>query len=201
MGGFLPLGLSLLLLAASAATPAAQCNDRGILGAKWCGRPTVFYHFGPGLSGSCAPTTECFRWRTAIRNAVTEWNGVTTFFEESFFLQEGDFSDVPVPGGILFTLSDSPDLGFQDANCQQTGPPDPPRVCNGETAAGQAYGAYTSLLVSAPVGSATMSTIIAACVNINPLWQWGQVDRQSVARHEIGHALGIGHAYGGDCLM
>jgi hypothetical protein len=183
-----PLFAAILLVAVTDRTNA-QCNAPSVMPERWCSQTDIPIYWGFHLTGTCPIDTpegaECQRWRFAIRAVMQEFNAtVVTELETPLFLYEaGDFPLTPLPGIEIQTSS----LNTFDG-C----------VADEDNARlGFTHNSYASASTSA------LRAIVGSKITLNSSAPWGTggFDRRTVARHELMHALGVGHARGGLCLM
>lgn len=181
-----------------------------LLGERWCpdenGEIVITYFFGKGYSSSLFFLD---RYQLAIRNAVREWNDFVLLglFEGTFKIQFGGYypsfdpySRCPSDNELIFTL-DATDLGNR-SGCANVAPDDIFLPCkrSSDRVKGGQYLAYTynyegdGIQVGPPVFSTELRSsvidfnsykIICDTLDDNKLY--------SLALHEIGHSLGLGH--------
>lgn len=204
----------LALVAATIVSPHAhaQCTKVEIQGVKWCGVSDIPYYFGAGLNGNCTilSNRECWYWKNAINAAVYDWNLIAISdldspFQLTYAGTLGAGALPPDGFGIVFSLGDLqlgtyPDCSPGIPSSGETG------LCGGTVPPGQHWG-LTHYNYTIP-SSGDLGFLESACIHFaDPLdVQWTDgggdgIDRKTVALHEIGHALGLGHGNGDGCLM
>lgn len=160
----------------------AQCSspDPSIGGARWC-IADIPYYWGPGLHVNTPATIP---WRAAVSAAVTEINalGAIDLATPLFLYLAGTVGpDDPTPAtGIVFQLFDD-------------GAPS----CSGETESRIGV----TFLGLEDNGTGALGAITGAGVVFNAGARAAGYDTGTIVRHELCHALGVGHAGGTNCLM
>jgi hypothetical protein len=162
------------LFAEAPAGARAQCVPTPA--GKWCPQGgsidiPVYFH-------SSIPTSVLNANYVAITNAITEWNleslgsGYHLVNAGACAGCDGEEQTDPPVRGILVKMA-------------PTGPDGCP------TTAGR-----TTLVMNDRAPGATISSIQKAILRLNSNQTWGTVHRATTARHEMGHALGMGHLAG-----
>jgi hypothetical protein len=186
-------GLRTIFVVLSLLAPAgrgnADCTDHSILPYRWCSSLDIPVWWGDGLRSACngsgSEAVECERWRAAVRAVMQEFNpGAVIELDTAPFLFEAGLWDGITKTGIVVSLDH---LGLQDCT------------------PGQAFDEHMGHMhpnlfppTGAPLGSLQFAEVV---FNLDAPWDLPAFHRTTVARHEFMHALGVGHATGGNCLM
>jgi hypothetical protein len=165
------------------ALPArSQCPipEPAISAARWCIADIPFY-WGPGLEANNSTTIS---WRAAVNAAVTELNalGAVDLATPLYLFNAGVVgpNDPAPPTGIIFYLVDEGVPGCSGAD---------------ESTIGLTIAGIESS------NNASLDMITGAAVIFNAGARAAGYNLATIARHEICHALGVGHSGGTDCLM
>lgn len=171
-----------LLAASLPSRTSAQCPDPdpAIFAARWC-ISDIPYYWGPGLESN---TGTAIPWRAAVLAAVAEVNalGAVDLATPLWLFNAGVVgpNDPDPETGIVFQLFADDSLDCADTD---------------ESALGLTISAFGSS------NGATLNRIVGAAVLFNQSSRAMGFDELTIVRHELCHALGVGHAGGTGCLM
>ncbi len=166
----------------SASPARAQCSNPqpAISAARWCIADIPFY-WGPGLESNTPATLP---WRAAVNAAVAELNalGAIDLATPLFLFNAGVVgpNDPTPPTGIVFQLVAADQPGCSGAD---------------ESTIGLTIAGLESS------GNGALDRITGAAVIFNSGARLAGYNLATIARHEICHALGVGHCGGTGCLM
>lgn len=184
------VAMTLCTLAGSA---FADCSRPSISTYKWCSSLDIPIWWGEGLGAICGGSsqegTDCLRWRGAILAAVQEFNpNAVVELETAPWLEVAGAWDGS-PTGIVFRLGH---LGLIE--------------CTGGEVDSK-LGKMEPHFVTGTGGPLRPLQYAEITFNLDVPWNdpgapgSGSFNRLAVVRHELMHALGVGHASNGICLM